>query len=236
MENNCIGQTSKLSLSSDMLSIIPLRNRPKALFTSHSEHATKSTDIRQRQLPPVPRRDSQDPSNTRGSSLRQHRQNLDEDERVSAFDVLTEGPRQLLLHTQAGLSGELPIDLTGNKNAQENSSRANSSTSNYPISWQAMQSPPQRVANTPTQADQHTSDESILSRHHSSRRRSSNTQNISPQSRSRQFSDGSPPVWQADSEVSNCPICSTAFTFFNRRHHCRYDYRTYMNDCLEANT
>lgn len=30
------------------------------------------------------------------------------------------------------------------------------------------------------------------------------------------------PRWQPDAEVTYCPICSTQFSFFNRKHHCRY--------------
>jgi hypothetical protein len=29
------------------------------------------------------------------------------------------------------------------------------------------------------------------------------------------------PSWQPDSSAVSCPICTSAFTFFNRRHHCR---------------
>lgn len=30
------------------------------------------------------------------------------------------------------------------------------------------------------------------------------------------------PRWQPDAEVTYCPICSTQFSFFVRKHHCRY--------------
>jgi hypothetical protein len=30
------------------------------------------------------------------------------------------------------------------------------------------------------------------------------------------------PRWQPDAEVTYCPICQTQFSFFNRKHHCRY--------------
>lgn len=29
------------------------------------------------------------------------------------------------------------------------------------------------------------------------------------------------PQWQADAEVSSCPICETKFSFWYRKHHCR---------------
>lgn len=35
------------------------------------------------------------------------------------------------------------------------------------------------------------------------------------------FMEPSLPQWQADSEVSECPICSTVFSFWYRKHHCR---------------
>lgn len=30
------------------------------------------------------------------------------------------------------------------------------------------------------------------------------------------------PPWQPDSDVSNCPVCGSQFSFFYRKHHCRY--------------
>ena len=30
------------------------------------------------------------------------------------------------------------------------------------------------------------------------------------------------PTWQPDSDVSHCPVCGSQFTFFYRKHHCRY--------------
>lgn len=32
------------------------------------------------------------------------------------------------------------------------------------------------------------------------------------------------PRWQSDAEVTYCPICRTQFSFFVRKHHCRYVY------------
>lgn len=39
------------------------------------------------------------------------------------------------------------------------------------------------------------------------------------------------PPWQADSEVSKCPICRTAFTFWSRKHHCRKCGRVVCANC-----
>lgn len=30
------------------------------------------------------------------------------------------------------------------------------------------------------------------------------------------------PPWQPDSDVTHCPVCGSQFTFFYRKHHCRY--------------
>lgn len=38
----------------------------------------------------------------------------------------------------------------------------------------------------------------------------------------RDFSDILLPRWQPDSEVTLCPICRTQFSFFVRKHHCRF--------------
>jgi hypothetical protein len=32
------------------------------------------------------------------------------------------------------------------------------------------------------------------------------------------------PKWQPDGDVQTCPVCGVDFTFWNRKHHCRYDY------------
>jgi hypothetical protein len=34
------------------------------------------------------------------------------------------------------------------------------------------------------------------------------------------------PNWQPDAEVSHCPVCGSQFTFFYRKHHCRYVHVT----------
>lgn len=39
---------------------------------------------------------------------------------------------------------------------------------------------------------------------------------------SRQASEIVLPEWQPDSSADHCPICRDGFTFWNRRHHCRY--------------
>ncbi|KAF3934131.1 hypothetical protein ABW20_dc0100407 [Dactylellina cionopaga] len=39
------------------------------------------------------------------------------------------------------------------------------------------------------------------------------------------------PPWQPDSEVNNCPICTTAFSFFYRKHHCRKCGRVVCAPC-----
>lgn len=40
-------------------------------------------------------------------------------------------------------------------------------------------------------------------------------------------------TWQKDDDVIACPTCSTAFTFFNRRHHCRSCGGVFCADCLK---
>lgn len=39
------------------------------------------------------------------------------------------------------------------------------------------------------------------------------------------------PKWQADSEVSECPICGTVFSFWHRKHHCRKCGRVVCASC-----
>ncbi|KAF2230273.1 hypothetical protein EV356DRAFT_346818 [Viridothelium virens] len=39
------------------------------------------------------------------------------------------------------------------------------------------------------------------------------------------------PRWQPDSEVSHCPVCGTAFSFFFRKHHCRKCGRVVCATC-----
>eukprot|EP00756_Hemistasia_phaeocysticola_P005850 Hpha_TRINITY_DN13529_c0_g1::TRINITY_DN13529_c0_g1_i1::g.111549::m.111549 len=38
-------------------------------------------------------------------------------------------------------------------------------------------------------------------------------------------------AWKRDTEVSNCEECDAAFTFFNRRHHCRKCGGIFCNKC-----
>ncbi|KAK9370068.1 FYVE zinc finger-domain-containing protein [Lipomyces kononenkoae] len=42
------------------------------------------------------------------------------------------------------------------------------------------------------------------------------------------------PPWQADSDVSGCPICQNSFTFFYRRHHCRICGRVVCGQCSSS--
>jgi hypothetical protein len=67
--------------------------------------------------------------------------------------------------------------------------------------------------------------------HH--RRNSSPTSSSSASSspRRRLPSDIVLPEWQPDESVTRCPICHNAFTFFNRRHHCRKCGRVVCNPC-----
>ncbi|KAF8249067.1 hypothetical protein K440DRAFT_472297, partial [Wilcoxina mikolae CBS 423.85] len=37
--------------------------------------------------------------------------------------------------------------------------------------------------------------------------------------------------WQPDAAAKHCPICTSAFTFFNRRHHCRKCGRVVCATC-----
>lgn len=39
------------------------------------------------------------------------------------------------------------------------------------------------------------------------------------------------PKWQSDSEVTKCPICNTAFSFWYRKHHCRKCGRVVCSNC-----
>jgi len=40
--------------------------------------------------------------------------------------------------------------------------------------------------------------------------------------------------WQADEEVSNCPLCSCEFGIFTRKHHCRFCGLVICADCLKT--
>lgn len=42
------------------------------------------------------------------------------------------------------------------------------------------------------------------------------------------------PTWQPDSDVSNCPVCDAQFTFWYRKHHCRYVVFVVI-DCFKQN-
>ncbi|KAJ5797189.1 uncharacterized protein N7518_005729 [Penicillium psychrosexuale] len=45
------------------------------------------------------------------------------------------------------------------------------------------------------------------------------------------FMDMSLPKWQADSDVSECPICGVVFSFWHRKHHCRKCGRVVCASC-----
>ncbi|KAK2787504.1 hypothetical protein FQN52_007222 [Onygenales sp. PD_12] len=49
--------------------------------------------------------------------------------------------------------------------------------------------------------------------------------------RENSFTDYELPRWQPDSEVSKCPICSTPFSFWYRKHHCRKCGRVVCASC-----
>jgi hypothetical protein len=53
----------------------------------------------------------------------------------------------------------------------------------------------------------------------------------SPNSQSQAFMDMSLPTWQADSDVTECPICGTVFSFWYRKHHCRKCGRVVCASC-----
>jgi hypothetical protein len=41
------------------------------------------------------------------------------------------------------------------------------------------------------------------------------------------------PPWQPDSDVAFCPVCANQFTFWYRKHHCRYvEPRTPRHFCI----
>ncbi|KAL2864955.1 phosphatidylinositol-3-phosphate-binding ubiquitin-protein ligase [Aspergillus lucknowensis] len=46
-----------------------------------------------------------------------------------------------------------------------------------------------------------------------------------------QYVDSIRPQWQPDSEVTECPICGTAFSFWYRKHHCRKCGRVVCASC-----
>jgi hypothetical protein len=45
------------------------------------------------------------------------------------------------------------------------------------------------------------------------------------------FIDMTLPTWQADSDVTECPICATVFSFWYRKHHCRKCGRVVCASC-----
>ncbi|QDS70215.1 hypothetical protein FKW77_006958 [Venturia effusa] len=52
-----------------------------------------------------------------------------------------------------------------------------------------------------------------------------------PRSADRRTSEFALPKWQADSEVTLCPVCKNSFTFFYRKHHCRKCGRVVCASC-----
>lgn len=53
----------------------------------------------------------------------------------------------------------------------------------------------------------------------------------SPQGDGRDYMEYFLPRWQPDSEVADCPICGTPFSFFYRKHHCRKCGRVVCASC-----
>lgn len=43
------------------------------------------------------------------------------------------------------------------------------------------------------------------------------------------------PIWQPDEDVHDCPLCTTAFTWWTRKHHCRKCGRVVCNACASNN-
>lgn len=39
------------------------------------------------------------------------------------------------------------------------------------------------------------------------------------------------PDWIADRDIKDCMVCSTSFSFFNRKHHCRRCGKVVCNEC-----
>ncbi|KAL4869721.1 hypothetical protein BDV12DRAFT_167557 [Aspergillus spectabilis] len=49
--------------------------------------------------------------------------------------------------------------------------------------------------------------------------------------RDHQYMESNQPQWQPDSEVTECPICGTGFSFWYRKHHCRKCGRVVCSSC-----
>lgn len=54
---------------------------------------------------------------------------------------------------------------------------------------------------------------------------------VGPATHSRSGREITLPRWQPDSEVTSCPICSTSFSFWFRKHHCRKCGRVVCANC-----
>lgn len=57
---------------------------------------------------------------------------------------------------------------------------------------------------------------------------SSTTSSVSPQT----YNEYPKPVWQPDSESSNCASCKKSFSLFTRKHHCRVCGHIFCSTCV----
>ncbi|KAJ5558005.1 hypothetical protein N7461_001977 [Penicillium sp. DV-2018c] len=113
------------------------------------------------------------------------------------------------------------------------SSRSRSSISAVPgssfetaIDLSASSPAPARSFTSGEQAPRSPRQRSILPWVNQTRPNSSLPNSVTPQ-----FRVVASPRWQADSEVSQCPICGTVFNFWHRKHHCRKCGRVVCASC-----